>query len=246
MKRKVAFAMAASLTMASIFGSTSLFAQEATEAIPEMAESVEVPETETVEPLGENETEAVEDMTACTEAETAAVASADEEFEDEIIEDMGADFIEFPQQPELPETEEINEGQDTSAEDLVEADEELSVDLTSDAAEWIEAAPSEEADVTADGSEIVATLDESCFPDKNFLKYIERYDEDNDGKLSQTEADEVEIIRFSDEYDITNLKGIEYFRNLQTLECGYNTLMTLDISKNTALVFLNCNCQLWM
>ena len=101
MKRKAAFTMAMLLTMSSIFGSTSVFAQEATEAIPETAESVEMPEIETVKPL-ENETEAVEDMTACTEAETAAVASADEEFEDEIIEDMGGDFIEFPQRTELP------------------------------------------------------------------------------------------------------------------------------------------------
>ena len=39
---------------------------------------------------------------------------------------------------------------------------------------------------------------------------------------------------------ISNLKGIEYFTALETLECGYNSLTTLDVSKNTALKTLKC------
>ena len=40
---------------------------------------------------------------------------------------------------------------------------------------------------------------------------------------------------------LTSLRGIEYFEALTKLECGFNQLTTLDVSKNTALTVLYCN-----
>ena len=40
---------------------------------------------------------------------------------------------------------------------------------------------------------------------------------------------------------ITTLKGLEYFRNLQVLDCKNNQLEHLDISRNTALKTLDCS-----
>ncbi len=41
-------------------------------------------------------------------------------------------------------------------------------------------------------------------------------------------------------YDLT---GIEDFTALDTLDCNYNQLTTLDVSQNTALTWLNCNAN---
>ena len=41
--------------------------------------------------------------------------------------------------------------------------------------------------------------------------------------------------------NISNLSGIEYFTGLITLGCFGNQLTTLDLSKNTALTYLNCS-----
>ncbi len=40
--------------------------------------------------------------------------------------------------------------------------------------------------------------------------------------------------------ELTSLRGIEYFRSLKNLNCSGNQLTMLDVSKNTALEFLNC------
>lgn len=41
--------------------------------------------------------------------------------------------------------------------------------------------------------------------------------------------------------DIKNLKGIQYFTNLEELICNGNKLTKLDVSKNTQLEELLCN-----
>ncbi len=40
---------------------------------------------------------------------------------------------------------------------------------------------------------------------------------------------------------LTSLKGIEFFTSLTNLNCGYNQLTVLDMSKNTALIELYCS-----
>ena len=82
-------------------------------------------------------------------------------------------------------------------------------------------------------------IDNTNFPDANFRTIVEYYDTNKDSSLSDTEIAAVEEI---DCYDkgISNLKGIEYFTALRSLNCGYNQLTSLDVSKNTALTKLYC------
>ena len=84
-------------------------------------------------------------------------------------------------------------------------------------------------------------IDENTFPDENFRAYIlKKIDKDGDGYLSETEIAETTSITCADR-SISSLKGIEYFVNVQLIDCsGYN-LTQLDVSKNTALEDLLCS-----
>ena len=82
-------------------------------------------------------------------------------------------------------------------------------------------------------------IDNTNFPDANFRTFVKNFDTNKDDSLSDTEIAAVEEI---DCYDkgISNLKGIEYFTALRSLNCGYNQLTALDVSKNTTLTKLYC------
>ena len=94
------------------------------------------------------------------------------------------------------------------------------------------------------GSEFVE-INNTNFPDQVFRKYVE----DNidkadttglkDGKLSQAERDAVTEISITNT-NCTDLTGIAYFANLTKLNCSYNKLTTLDVSKNAKLRILKC------
>ena len=83
-------------------------------------------------------------------------------------------------------------------------------------------------------------IDNTNFPDANFRTIVEYYDTNKDSSLSDTEIAAVEEIACYDK-GISNLKGIEYFTALRSLNCGRNQLTSLDVSKNTALTYLRCN-----
>ena len=78
------------------------------------------------------------------------------------------------------------------------------------------------------------------FPDENFRSYVStNLDKNGDGWLLPSEIAAVTKIDVYDE-SISSLKGIEYFTALTDLDCSYNDLTELDVSKNTALTKLNC------
>lgn len=78
------------------------------------------------------------------------------------------------------------------------------------------------------------------FPDPIFNKYVyDNFDLDNDGALSQEEIDWVEDIDVID-MGITDLTGIETFRNLKRLQCGSNALTALNLSGNPKLQTVYC------
>ena len=83
-------------------------------------------------------------------------------------------------------------------------------------------------------------INETNFPDENFRGYLRKFDKDHSGSLSQKERDavkEIEVVR----KNIVSLTGLGYFKNLLKLNCAYNSLSKLDVSKNTALKQLRCN-----
>lgn len=95
----------------------------------------------------------------------------------------------------------------------------------------------------ADGGDIA--INETNFPDAAFRTYITKFDTDNNNSLSQTEIAAVTKIDVnSDTYGvaqkISSLKGIEYFTDLEELECRGNYLVELDVSALTNLESLNC------
>jgi Leucine-rich repeat (LRR) protein len=81
-------------------------------------------------------------------------------------------------------------------------------------------------------------------PDANFKAYIVRNRKintngDKEIQLSEASAFNGEINCW--DVNISNLKGIEAFTALTGLNCGYNQLTSLDVSKNTALTYLYCS-----
>ena len=77
------------------------------------------------------------------------------------------------------------------------------------------------------------------FPNATFMEYVKRFDTDNDGFLDADEREAVTEIDVNAK-SITSLKGIEFFPNLEKLDCNNNRLTELDVSKNTKLVELYC------
>lgn len=83
-------------------------------------------------------------------------------------------------------------------------------------------------------------IDSTHFPDDNFIAYVELgCDKDHDGTLSQDELNRVTEL-YVDHANIKDLTGIELFPNLDKLDCKYNNLTRLDVSKNTNLTKLDC------
>ena len=79
------------------------------------------------------------------------------------------------------------------------------------------------------------------FPDDNFRKYVlSECDSNHDGFLSVSEIEETDGIGVQ-KYGIVSLQGIEFFTELEWLDCRSNRLTELDLSKNTDLYYLWCS-----
>lgn len=78
-------------------------------------------------------------------------------------------------------------------------------------------------------------IDEISFPDRKFRNYVTKeFDKNGDGILSEEEVSSVKNINVY-AGGIKNLKGVEYFTNLESLNCCNNYLESVDISNNIAL-----------
>ena len=88
---------------------------------------------------------------------------------------------------------------------------------------------------------VVAVInDETNFPDEIFRTYLLNQDYGTDGLLTDAEVAEVKKISVSSK-DVESLKGIELFTALTSLDCGFNKITSLDVSKNTELTMLDCS-----
>ncbi len=91
-------------------------------------------------------------------------------------------------------------------------------------------------------------VDEATFPDAAFRAHIlENYDLDHNLYLSENEISAVNSILCSGTEDapgaIASLAGIEYFTELESLNCSYNQLSSLDLDDNLMLRELDCSCN---
>lgn len=82
-------------------------------------------------------------------------------------------------------------------------------------------------------------INEENFPDSAFRTYVEEnFDKDGSGDLSEEEIAAVTNISVSD-MGIRSLSGIGYFTELDSLDCSWNELTSLDLSGNTKITELN-------
>ena len=85
----------------------------------------------------------------------------------------------------------------------------------------------------------IIPLVEYVIPDKAFREYLKEFDTNGDNILAPAERYAVTEIHAGHK-NISNLFGIQFFPNLKMLYCYNNHLTELDVSKNTALVYLDC------
>ena len=82
---------------------------------------------------------------------------------------------------------------------------------------------------------VTIDIDEVHFPDAVFREAIYSYLGKKEGDtLNLKTLQKVEELDLST-LGITSIKGIEYFTNLKTLDCGENLLTEVDVSRNAAL-----------
>ena len=76
-------------------------------------------------------------------------------------------------------------------------------------------------------------------PDTNFLKALikNKVDINNNNKIEQEEASKITLLYLKDSF-IKDLTGIEFFDSLQELNCSFNQIKSLNLSKNIALEYL--------
>lgn len=88
-------------------------------------------------------------------------------------------------------------------------------------------------------------INATTFPDANFRARVSgNYDKDHNGKLSASEIKAVTMIDVEEE-EIRNLKGVQFFTELTYLNCGYDSIKTLNVSANKKLEILECySCSL--
>ena len=88
-------------------------------------------------------------------------------------------------------------------------------------------------------------INETNFPDETFRNYLLAQDYGKDGILTESEIKGVNGLNVSSDRGIHDLTGIAYFKPLTQLFCGGNSLISLDVSANTAMKFMDCSyCSL--
>jgi len=84
-------------------------------------------------------------------------------------------------------------------------------------------------------------INEKNFPDENFRNYVaDNLDLGHDGYLSDEERNNVKWLDDLDDKEIANLKGIEWFPNLERMSCVYNQIETFNVSNNTKIKSIYC------
>lgn len=84
-------------------------------------------------------------------------------------------------------------------------------------------------------------IDDTNFPDGEFRAHVSNFDINSDSVFSQAEINNIKKIDVSGKTGIKNLKGIEYFPDLQYLSCDLTGVTDLNISNNINLLLLNCS-----
>lgn len=85
------------------------------------------------------------------------------------------------------------------------------------------------------------TTDTVYIPDANFKAYlVGEFDTNSDNEISLEEAENIKKINISASLlQVKSMAGVEYFTNLEKLDCSYNRITSLDLAGNTKLTEVN-------
>ncbi len=168
-------------------------------------------------------------------ATVALISTGPAVFADETTEETLIDIEESEEDTSDPEdtTELADEEVQVEAEDVMTED----ISCGTDDA-LIEDVCEEPAAIDEDAIEVEAAsgvqIDSSSFPDDNFRSVVSRFDTDNNGYLSDSEIKAVKTISCSVQ-QITSLKGLCFFTELETLYAADNSISSIDLSCNKKL-----------
>jgi Leucine-rich repeat (LRR) protein len=93
----------------------------------------------------------------------------------------------------------------------------------------------------------VVPIDVQHFPDNHFRAFVSRpsIDLNEDGYLSDEERNGVTSLSVSENHEkIENMQGVEFFPNLEVLDCSNNKLSQLHLTGNPKLEVLTCSNNL--
>ncbi len=103
------------------------------------------------------------------------------------------------------------------------------------------AAYASETSTPAPATQAGVSVNEANFPDDVFRAYVlSGIDTDGDKVLTDVECKSVTQINLRSK-DVSDLKGIEHFKELKTLIVSGNKLTALDLSSNTNLTYVNAS-----
>ena len=91
-----------------------------------------------------------------------------------------------------------------------------------------------------EGSDPGVVINKANFPDEIFRNWLLEQDYGQDKLISEEEIANLKEINVDSRWDIVSLKGIEFFTELESLNCHWNKIKELDVSKNTKLTRLYC------
>ncbi len=123
----------------------------------------------------------------------------------------------------------------------------LAVRLSKESKEALKKVDSDLGKYDAFSFDIEQTVNEKTFPDDNFRYYVLynicRTDVDSGepiARLSKVDINKVTSIDVNN-WIISDLRGIGFFTNLEVLSCSNTGLTSLDLSKNTKLIAIDCS-----
>lgn len=202
---------------------------------------------------------AAEDAGSVLQAEDAQAAENIPAEAAEIIEEL-VPPTEIESETESPSEEATEPSEDELVIDLSDTPDSSVIDLSDASGNTSDALSKDAVDpwdtaLATDTATTEIPIDPEHFPDEKFRDYLTsderktiQIDTDGNGSLSANEIAAVTELDVTGEATdkvlankISDLKGIEYFTALTTLQCDNNTLTTLDLSKNTKLECLTCS-----